>query len=85
MDPITVIVDLVALLAIVAGLLLLVAQRKVRSWWRALSGKVADPDAVPPHKSNDPVRYALTIFGMMLFAFGLILFGFFTAFALFRG
>jgi hypothetical protein len=31
---------------------------------------------------DDPAHYALIIFGMMIFAFGLIIFGFVTSFAL---
>ena len=83
MDLATIIVDLLALIAILVGVLMLVAQRRVRRWWRALAGSSGDPDSVVRPRKDDPVGYALTIFGMMLLAFGLIIFGFFTAFAMF--
>ena len=83
MDVATLIVDLFAVLAIIAGALMLVAQQNVRRWWRALAGRSDAPNGEPVRRQDDPVRYALTIFGMMLLAFGLIVFGFFTGFAMF--
>ncbi len=80
---VTIIVDLLAAVAIVAGALMMFAQSRVRCWWAALTGKPVDPDARRLGSGEDPARYALMIFGMMLLAFGIIILGFFTAFALF--
>ncbi|HET9427455.1 MAG TPA: hypothetical protein VFO69_03760 [Allosphingosinicella sp.] len=79
----TIIVDLLAGVAIVVGALMVFAQTRVRSWWAILTGKSVDPSRSRPGAGEDPAHYALMIFGMMLLAFGLIIFGFFTAFALF--
>ena len=80
---VTIIVDLLAAVAIVAGALMMFAQARVRSWWAAFTGKPADPRKRQLETDDDPARYALMIFGMMLLAFGIIILGFFTAFALF--
>jgi formate hydrogenlyase subunit 3/multisubunit Na+/H+ antiporter MnhD subunit len=80
---VTIIVDLLAAVAIVAGALMMFAQTRVRCWWAALTGKPIDPKQRRLGTGEDPARYALMIFGMMLLAFGIIILGFFTAFALF--
>ena len=73
MNQLTVITDLAALLAMAAGAFML-----SRAWRSGRRQDRADP-------SQDPARYALAIFGMILLAFGIIIFGFFTVFALARG
>ena len=70
---VTLIIDLVALVFMATGALML-----SRAW---RSRRRQDALAL----SDDPARYALAIFGMILLAFGLIIFGFFTVFALARG
>ena len=79
----TIIVDLLALVAIIVGASMMFAQGKVRAWWAALTGKAADVDQRRLPAEQDPAHYALMIFGMMLFAFGIIILGFVTAFAWF--
>ena len=70
---VTLIIDLAALGFMAAGAFML--SRAWRSRRR--------PDALG--LADDPARYALAIFGMILLAFGIIIFGFFTVFALARG
>ena len=70
---VTLIIDLVALAFMGTGAFMLTQA------WRSRRRQ----DALPP--SDDPARYALAIFGMILLAFGIIIFGFFTVFALARG
>ncbi|HEY0311336.1 MAG TPA: hypothetical protein VGC56_02470 [Allosphingosinicella sp.] len=79
-----VLVDLLALVFALAGFHMAFRQRLVRRLWdkgrdaRGLPHK----DRVEKPEGDDPVHYALIIFGMMLFAFGLILIAFTTAYAL---
>jgi hypothetical protein len=76
-------VDLFALALMVAGFHLVFRQALVRRWWRAL--RPPDPQAPPRpqrEQGEDPAHYALAIFGMMLFAFALIMLVFTTAMAL---
>ena len=79
----TIIVDLLAAVAIVAGALMMFAQSLVRRWWADLTGKPVEPSQRKLGTGEDPAHYALMIFGMMLLAFGIIILGFFTAFAFF--
>jgi hypothetical protein len=77
-------VDLLGLLLAVAGFHMAFRQRLVRRLWdegRAARG-LAPKARVEKPEGEDPVHYALIIFGMMLFAFGLILIAFTTAYAL---
>lgn len=77
-------VDLVGLVFAAAGFHMAFRQRLVRKWWeqgRAARGKAAKVRTVHA-EGEDPVHYALIIFGMMLFAFGIILVAFTTAYAL---
>ena len=72
-------VDLAGLLLAVAGFHLAFRQRLVRRWWRAFqSGGEAAPLRSPRPEAEDPVHYAMIISGMMILAFGLILFAFTT-------
>jgi hypothetical protein len=79
-----IIVDLLGLLFGVVGFHMAFRQRLVRRLWdrgrdaRGLEHK----ERVDKPEGEDPVHYALIIFGMMLFAFGLILIAFTTAYAL---
>lgn len=76
-------VDLLALALMVLGFHLVFRQRQVRRWWRLARPRA--PDAPPrPHRDQgeDPAYYALAIFGMMAFAFGLLMLVFTTAMAL---
>lgn len=77
-------VDLVGLLFALAGFHMAFRQRLVRKWWeqgRAARGKT-DKVRTAHAEGEDPVHYALIIFGMMLLAFGIILIAFTTAYAL---
>ena len=79
-----IVVDLFGLLLAVAGFHMAFRQRLVRRLWdegRAARGLPDKPRAARP-EGEDPVHYALIIFGMMLFAFGIILIAFTTAYAL---
>jgi formate hydrogenlyase subunit 3/multisubunit Na+/H+ antiporter MnhD subunit len=69
-------VDLVAILLGLIGFHMVFRQRLVRR----LIGGVAPP-ATRGKESEDPVHYALLIFGMMILAFAIILFGFTTFYA----
>jgi uncharacterized membrane protein len=85
LSPYTLIVDALALLAALAGFLLAFRQSWVRRTVRRFSGR--DPHI--PRRSHahgeDPVQYAMIIAGVMLMAFGLIMFGFTTSYALITG
>ena len=69
-------VDLVALLFAVIGFHMAFRQRLVR---RLIGGSAAKPRTTS--EDEDPVHCALLIFGMMILAFGIILFGFTTLYA----
>jgi heme/copper-type cytochrome/quinol oxidase subunit 2 len=73
-------VDAVAILFVVAGAMMVFRQRLVRSWARAWRDRDGAVRAIRPARpeGEDPVHYALIIFGMMLLAFGLVLFAFTT-------
>ena len=71
-----VVVDLVALLFAIVGFHMAFRQRVVRRLIGATAA-VAGADA-----GEDPAHYALLIFGMMILAFGIILFAFTTFYAL---
>ena len=73
------VVDLAALLLAVAGFHLAFRQRLVRRWWGAFqAGREAARPRPPRPEAEDPVHYAMIISGMMMLAFGLILFAFTT-------
>jgi len=78
------VVDLLGLLLAVAGFHMAFRQNVVRALWdRARGARGLPPKARAPRpEADDPVHYALIIFGMMLFAFGIIIVGFMTAYAL---
>ncbi|MEA3039816.1 MAG: hypothetical protein QOE79_2329 [Sphingomonadales bacterium] len=72
-------VDLAGLILAVAGFHLAFRQRFVRRWWGAFrSGGEAAPPRPAKRQEEDPVHYAMIISGMMILAFGLILFAFTT-------
>jgi Na+/H+ antiporter NhaD/arsenite permease-like protein len=72
-----IIIDVLAVLAMIIGFHMVFRQKFVRSLLSRSAG--AKPAKAP---EDDPAHYALIIFGMMIFAFGLIIFGFVTSFAL---
>ena len=73
-------VDIVAVLLALVGFHMAFRQQLVR---RLLGGS-AQPR--PGRDADeDPVHYALMIFGMMILAFGIILFGFTTFYAVLTG
>jgi hypothetical protein len=75
------ILDAAALLLALLGFHMVFRQRALRNCWRALRGQPPAGQARP--REEDPARYALMIFGMMLFAFALIIAAFVNAYALF--
>lgn len=73
-------VDAFAVLLAVIGFHMAFRQRLVRRWaraWREARG-IARPPRAAKGEGEDPVHYALIIFGMMLLAFGLVIFAFTT-------
>ncbi len=70
--------DIVAILLAIAGFYLAFRQQSVRRRWRLWRGDRA-PKRMP---EEDPAPYAMIIFGSMLMAFGILLFGFTTVFHL---
>jgi len=79
-----IVVDLLGFLFALVGFHMAFRQRLVRRLWdkgRDARG-LAHKERVEKAEGEDPVHYALIIFGMMLFAFGLILIAFTTAYAL---
>lgn len=86
MSTYTILVDLLAALLALTGFLMAFRQRLVRRWWgKAFPRDPALPSRPQRGAGEDPVQYALIIFGIMVMAFGLILFSFTTAFALMTG
>jgi hypothetical protein len=79
------IVDLLALLAAVAGFHMAFRQAVVRRLWRGVQDMrgVAPRESAARPEGDDPVHYALIIFGMMLLAFALVFAGFVTFYWLF--
>ena len=69
-------VDIVALLFAVIGFHMAFRQKLVRRWIGGAAARSRGAD-----EGEDPVHYALLIFGMMILAFGIILFGFTTLYA----
>lgn len=72
------IVDILAILLVVIGAHLAFRQRQVLGLLSRLTGK-------PPRAITDesPAHYAMIIFGIMLAAFGIIIFGFTTLYGVF--
>lgn len=82
MSPGALAVDLIAIIAMMVGFAMVFRQQSVRQAWHTLFARPEQSDAdLRPKREEDPAHYALSIFGMMLFAFGLTIFGFVTAFA----
>jgi hypothetical protein len=78
-----ILIDIVALLLATLGFHMAFRQRLVRRLWRVLSGAApSDPNAPARPDGEDPVHYALIIFGIMIMAFGTILFAFTTLYSL---
>lgn len=76
-------VDAVAILFAVIGFHMAFRQRQLRGWvraWRDRGGPARPAKAEKP-EGEDPVHYALIIFGVMVLAFGVILFAFTTFYA----
>jgi hypothetical protein len=71
-------VDLAGLILAVAGFHLAFRQRQVRRWWGAFQSDGKAELRPPKRQEEDPVHYAMIISGMMILAFGLILFAFTT-------
>ena len=79
----TILVDIVAILLAVMGFHMAFRQRLVRGWWAILNhGDATRTRAGHSAPEEDPVHYALIIFGIMLMAFGVIIFSFTTAYTL---
>lgn len=79
-----IIVDLLALTLFVLGFHLAFRQRLVRGAWAKWRGT---PPPCPRAKGEDadPAHYALMIFGVMVMAFGAIIFFFATVYGLLTG
>ena len=76
----TLAVDAIAILLALLGFHMAFRQRLVRRW---LGVGAARPR--PAGDGGDPLHHALLIFGMMILAFGIILFAFTTSYALLTG
>ena len=75
------IVDALALLALVAGFCLAFRQRWLRRTARRLSRR--EPSTrPPPAEGEDPVQYAMVIAGVMLMAFAVLMAAFTTLYEL---
>ena len=74
----TLIVDLVALILVAIGVNLAFRQRQVLRLWSRLTGRPPRP-----HSDESPSHYAMIIFGIMLAAFGIIIFAFTTLYGYF--
>lgn len=85
MNPHVLIVDTLALIVAVAGFLVAFRQSWVRRQLRHLSGRDPDRPARETAQGEDPVHYAMIISGVMLMAFGIIMFAFTTSYALLTG
>ena len=79
MSTYLILTDIVALLAMVVGFHVAFRQRLLRRWWRIMHGRPPEPERTIP--DDDPVHYAMIISGMMLLAFGLIIFCFMSVYA----
>ena len=79
--PSVLIVDAFALLAALSGFLIAFRQTWVRRTVRRLSGRDPAPPRAPTSGDEDPLHYAMIISGVMLMAFGVIMFAFTTLFA----
>ncbi|MBU3076952.1 hypothetical protein [Sphingomonas quercus] len=79
MSAYTILTDIGALIAMLVGFHLAFRQHLVRRWWRIIRSRPPEPAI----SDEDPAHYAMIIFGMMLLAFGLIIFCFMTLFSLF--
>ena len=75
-------VDLVAILFAVVGFHLAFRQRVVRRWLDARRAKQGKAPIARAAAGEDPLHYAMLIFGTMTMAFGIIIFGFTTMYAL---
>ncbi|MDB5670258.1 MAG: hypothetical protein JWO25_1217 [Alphaproteobacteria bacterium] len=77
-----ILVDLLATLLVVIGLHLAFRQRLVRLWLDALRERRGLAPLRSDRGEEDPLHYAMIIFGTMMMAFGLIMFSFTTVYAL---
>jgi hypothetical protein len=79
-----ILIDLLALAVALAGFHIAFRQRAVRHWLNAVRTRSGRPPLVaPPAKAEeDPAHYAGMIYGTMGLAFGIVLFGFTTIYAL---
>ena len=82
LSPSALIVDALALLAASAGFAIAFRQSWVRSVIRRLSGRDPQQPRRQRDSAEDPVHYAMIIAGVMLMAFGILIFAFTTSLAL---
>lgn len=76
-------VDALALLAVALGFAMVFRQDRIRRLWGRQHDDGSDGTSEPiRRREDDPAHYALSIFGMMVLAFGLTIFGFVTFYAL---
>ncbi len=68
-----ILVDLFALLLVLVGVHLAFRQRQVLGLWSRITGR-----PVRPLTDESPAHYAMIIFGIMMAAFGIIIFAFTT-------
>ena len=79
-----ILVDLFAILLVLIGFHMAFRQRLVRGLWAKWRG-VPPPRPRMTGEDADPAHYALIIFGVMIMAFGAIIFFFTTVYGLLTG
>ncbi len=82
LSPYALIVDALALLALVAGFCLAFRQSWVRRTARRLSRRDPAASRRPRAEGEDPVQYAMVIAGVMLMAFAVLMAAFTTFYEL---
>jgi hypothetical protein len=78
-----IITDIFALLAVLLGFMLAFRQRPLRRWLARIFPTPPDhPTLTIRPEGDDPIHYAMIIAGVMLMAFGVLIFAFTTGYEL---